>query len=147
MPLAVEAPQLELVLTVAAIAGIVLGIWWRTAYQVAAARADELDKALDRAQDRNSELLEELRNAQAELREATKTIQKFEALPNMERIVTLMAETSDRQDAHAERRTEVGVSRLVAMIEQHEQHASERHAKTIAALTGITTRLETLNGN
>jgi DNA-binding transcriptional regulator YbjK len=138
-----------LVLGVAGVIGLVYGGRYRIAYEAASAAAKELREALRDAHDRLDEALRELGDAK-------EVIQRYEQLPNMERIVTLMTEQAERQDnrfsarlEESERRADIrageAVKGVVASLEQHEIRADQRHAKTIGALAEITRHLEVLN--
>jgi hypothetical protein len=138
-----------LVMTLVAVAGamgVIYGGRYRVAYEAASAAAQELRQALHDANDRLGEALRELA-------EARRVIERYEALPNLERIVTMMSDTAERSEARAEQRAQVAVEQVLKTLdrhdkalEQHENRAATRQNKTVEALNEITITLREIRG-
>lgn len=123
---------------------------WRTASNSAWRQAAEGWKA--RTEEREAELRD--RDAlERELRETIAeqalVIQRLEQLPNLERVVDLMAKTFERIDRRLEQRTAEAlevIARLVSDLEerlnQHEQRSQERHEAGVRVLGAIESRLK-----
>lgn len=98
----------------------------RNAFQ---ARADRLEMQLGETQARNDELADLIG-------EQKKTIARLENLPNLERIVQVMAETSTRQDSAASERLRDGLTQVGEMVRTAiatHDHAAELRARSIVA--------------
>lgn len=92
----------------------------REAFQ---ARADRLEIELRETRARNDELAELIG-------EQKKTVARLESLPNLERIVQVMADTAERADTRAAERLETALVRVGEMfhevIDLHDGRAEER---------------------
>ena len=96
------------------------------------ARADRLEIELRETRARNEELAHLIG-------EQKKTIARLEALPNLERVVNLMAEQQERADVRATERLQRGLTAVEDMVDarvtDHEKFARERHEQLLAALS------------
>jgi hypothetical protein len=130
----------------AGLAVLAHGARWKANYEIERARADSLDEGREAYEKRSRRLEQELKEAQAQsielaqvLGDAKETIARLEQLPNLERVIGLMAETSRRQDAEADRRLAVGIENVERFVQielaGHEKRAQERHEAQLGVLT------------
>lgn len=130
---------------VGALAAVVYGARYKVVAETASARAAQLSDWLEEAQAREqrleqrlAEALTALDDARRTLQEQAVTIERLEALPNLERLVKVMHEERVRTDEASDRRLEVGVSRLEEALEAsftgHERAAEARVERIIAAV-------------
>lgn len=117
------------------------GVRWKSAWEVASTQATELRKALNDEVERSQRLEDRLHEALDVIGEQKRTIERLEALPNLERLVTLMSDTAERQDRHARERLTEALqdvrTSVGAEIAVHEALGQDRHEALIAALAGI----------
>lgn len=126
--------------TISGLAIFLYGVRWKSAWRVASTQAHELRLALDderdradRAQKREMAAVERLEAALRDLAECRATTERLEALPNLERVINLMAQTAERSE-----------ERFQARISEHDRLAEERHRDIIAAVRDVTAALQAL---
>lgn len=117
------------------------GVKWKSAWQVASSQAEELRKALSDERERSDRCDATLREAHEREIEYRETIEKLSALPNLTKVIEVMAETSHRQDDHADRRLAAGMELVQTFVRKefgvHDERAQERHEATVEALHAI----------
>lgn len=113
------------------------GIKWRTAAQVAEQNAQLYHEQAIIYHDK-AEALEADKNQLLHLvSEQRESIKQLEALPNLARVIELMAATAKRQDEHSEARLSGAMAELTKMIDGHERRADNRSLAILAAIQGL----------
>lgn len=161
--MAVAAVELQAVfnlvsglLTLAALAGVIFGVWYRAAYQAEKSTADAWKSGREAQHARAERLDRELATCRGEITELREAVARYEALPNLERIMQWLNEDRDRQDKLAQERMTGAMERVEqafashegrveTRFAKHEERAQERHESQIAVLSGIAAHLERLN--
>lgn len=122
---------------IATLVGVIYGAQYKASYEaersLAAVRGEELELERERHEQASRERkeLQELAARQAE------TIVRLEALPNLERVVSMMSDTFTRIDERASQRLEHGLATVAAIAATHEDRAQERHQTLLAALIAV----------
>lgn len=135
---------ITIVVGIFTIAVSVFGIRYREAYrseraarEAEAAASEALRESLADERARNDRMRELLAETNEALRDSNEVRSRLEQLPNLERVLTLMADEAQRIDAAGQARAELALARITEFVD-------ERHEAQLAALAGITARLERL---
>lgn len=80
------------------------------------------------------ESVTQLREALTVVGNQKAVIERLEALPNLERLVKLMADTSVKHDEGAKMLLEQGVAQIARMVDLHNDQAIERHKQIMAEI-------------
>lgn len=78
-------------------------------------------------EERAALLHQQLRECSDLVGDQKKTIERLEALPNLERIINLMAQTAQNQDIHAQERVAGVMAQFEQIQDNHESRAAQRH--------------------
>lgn len=122
----------------ATVVGIAYGVRYRTAYEAANGRANQLHEWLNEALDREKRL-------HAMVGEQRMTIEELQKLPNLASIVEAMHRQENRHATEARKFLEHGLSHVGGLFHEHEQQALERHEGIVTVLAGIAATLERAN--
>jgi hypothetical protein len=125
----------------AGLAWFAYGVRWQSAWRVASAQTEELRRSLADERTRGDRTEDRLGEATKTISEQRVIIERLEALPNLERVVKLMADTATHQDQAANERLQGALKKLTDEFDtrftRHEEKAEERHDAQLAALAGI----------
>lgn len=123
----------------ATVIGLAYGVRYRTAYEAANGRANQLHEWLNEALAREQRLVTMVDEQRA-------TIDDLQKLPNLDAIVDAMNRQNEIHTRDAREFLERGIDKVGGMFRQHEQRALERHEGIVAALAAIAATLERANG-
>jgi hypothetical protein len=139
---------LGIVVGAAGLSAFFYGVRWKSAWQVASAQAEELRRALDdernraeRLEERLDEAVKQLALSLQQLADAKEAIERLSALPNLERVVKLMADTAERAEHRAQQRLAGALDQLAQRAAETERRAEERHRLMINLLEMVAERL------
>lgn len=129
---------LGIALSAATLVGIIYGVKWKVAYEVET-KTREAAEAFGQIKDDESKALhEQLVEALKVIGEQKAIIERFEALPNLERILHVMGEQAVRQDAAAVVRLQEGMLVVKEAFKEamkvHDENAEARTDKVITAI-------------
>lgn len=138
---------LGILLAIAALIGVFYGAKFKVAYEAADALAEARGEAIADAKKREDDLQSALATSKEANAQLRATVEKLEALPNLQRLVEVMTENAlrteevrmrqfDSLDEHSRERTEQAVQGVVEAVERHgqrhEERASARHKQLLA---------------
>lgn len=143
------AVLLGLLIAGGTLGSILYGVRFRVGYEASSAAAEELRKGLADSLARGERLEQALATASSLNAEQAAVIQRLENLPNLERIVHLMAEETQRADERATQRLQAGVAALEKGFDErlkwHDERAQERHDLQLSTLAGLAASVERLS--
>lgn len=130
----IGAIALGLLVALSTVVAVSYGARYKVVAEAASAAARELRSALDDALARGERQDRALCEQSQRLEEQAHVIERLEHLPNLERVVNLMAEEAKRAD-----------DRATKLLHEVEERAQKRHEAQIAALAGIAETLEQIH--
>jgi hypothetical protein len=148
---------------IAATAGFyaLVSLWrgsrYKTAAEVAEANSRIYAEGREAFKQRAERLDEELKESLKLIGDQKRTIARLEALPNLQAIVELMADTAKRQDETSEIRAERALEvmskaikhqdeRAQQRMEDHEKRAQDRHDQQMEVMQEMSKALVKANG-
>lgn len=96
-------------------------------FRIRSGVADVWENVAKAEKERSHQCQERLEEALKISGDQREQITRLEALPNLERVVNLMAEQSERAEQRAEIRTRAAVAQVEIWSQKHEERAMDRH--------------------
>jgi len=130
---------------------VIYGAKWKVTGEAAIALAEARGETIKDAKDREHELQAALHTSKEANAQMRQSIERLEALPNLARILEVMAASATSSDEAAEQRAAHAINDVKRfteeLISQHETKAQERHDQQLAQGKELLEALRQLNGH